>query len=264
VAFGGCLIIALLMEAQGLNVNNAPWYVAGAMWLPALGRLLAVRSVDRGWATPLPLTRWGRPRWFPLGGPLLIVAAVYAVSYGIAALTGLAAWSPRWGEPARIVLNLGVNLILGLPLAALYALGEELGWRGYLQPRLESAGVPFAFLFVAVLWWAYHLPLVVLGGYLADSSPLFGQARFLLLEIALSLLFAWASYRAGSVWPAVWFHAAHNLLSQNIFPALFQGTEKSVWLQEAGILPVAAYCAIAAALLLSGRHRPSTLQDVKL
>jgi membrane protease YdiL (CAAX protease family) len=254
IAFGGSVAVGLALHSQGLTVESAPGLVAAAMWLPALGRLVAGRTVDRHWSTPWPLRRWGRPRWFVLCGPFVIVAAVFALSYAIAVGIGVAQWSPRWDSPARIALNLALNLGLGLPMGAAFALGEELGWRGYLQPRLDSAGIRYSFLLVAVLWWMWHLPLIVFGGYLADPSPVFGQIRFLTLGILLSALFAWACYRTASVWPAVWFHAIHNLLSQNLFPALFEGGPSPLWLGESGLLPLAGYACLAAVVLWFGRE----------
>jgi membrane protease YdiL (CAAX protease family) len=245
IAFGGSLAAGLVMRWTGLTVESAPALVAAAMWLPALGRLVANRTVDRRWSTPWPLRRWGRPRVFVLLGPLLIVAAVFALSYALAAAGGVAHWAPRWNSPARIALNLVIHLGLGLPMGAVFALGEELGWRGYLQPRLDSAGVRYSFVLVAVLWWMWHLPMIVFGGYLADPSPVFGQIRFLTLGILLSALFAWACDRAGSLWPAVWFHAVHNLLSQNLLPALFEGGHNPLWLGESGLLPLAGYTSAA-------------------
>lgn len=115
IAFGGSVAVGLVLHSRGLTVESAPGLVAVAMWLPALGRFVAGRSVDRQWSSPWPLRRWGRPRWFVLCGPLLIVAAVFSLSYAIAVGIGVAQWSPRWDSPARIALNMAVNLGLGLP-----------------------------------------------------------------------------------------------------------------------------------------------------
>ena len=37
--------------------------------------------------------------------------------------------------------------------------GEEIGWRGYLLPRLSGrVGLPAASLIVGVIWACWHLP----------------------------------------------------------------------------------------------------------
>lgn len=43
----------------------------------------------------------------------------------------------------------GINLI--------YAIGEEIGWRGYLQDALEPLNKNVRFLLIGILWWAWHL-----------------------------------------------------------------------------------------------------------
>lgn len=48
------------------------------------------------------------------------------------------------------------GLLVGTTLV-LYALGEEYGWRGYLQPALESIRLPLRVLLIATLWYVWHL-----------------------------------------------------------------------------------------------------------
>jgi uncharacterized protein len=42
----------------------------------------------------------------------------------------------------------GINLI--------YGIGEEIGWRGYLQDALEPLNKNFRFLLIGIMWWAWH------------------------------------------------------------------------------------------------------------
>src|SRR5882757_8413670 len=75
----------------------------------------------------------------------------------------------RGADAANLIVN---ALILGV-FGTLTAMGEEIGWRGYLQPRLDAAGVRWS---VAVVWLcqlAYHAPLIAGAGYVnAGSLPL--------------------------------------------------------------------------------------------
>jgi membrane protease YdiL (CAAX protease family) len=52
-----------------------------------------------------------------------------------------------------------VNLVILGAYGTLTALGEELGWRGYLQPRLDAAGVRYSVLVVWLVQLAYHAQL---------------------------------------------------------------------------------------------------------
>lgn len=57
----------------------------------------------------------------------------------------------------------------------LYAVFEEIGWRGYLQDALRPLKQGYSFLIIGLLWWAWHFryntvfeliifPLICIGG----------------------------------------------------------------------------------------------------
>lgn len=70
---------------------------------------------------------------------------------------------------ALVALQLAV-----LPVAAVInlvpALGEELGWRGWLLPKLMPLGPVPAIPVSGVLWGVWHAPLVLLG-YNDPTAP---------------------------------------------------------------------------------------------
>jgi membrane protease YdiL (CAAX protease family) len=63
-------------------------------------------------------------------------------------------------------------MIINLPLLILAGGLEELGWRGFLQPKLETAihYVPSIFL-VGIIWSVWHLPLWFIKGTVQSSFP---------------------------------------------------------------------------------------------
>jgi hypothetical protein len=64
------------------------------------------------------------------------------------------------------------------------------------------------------------------------------------------------SYRARSLWPAVFFHSFHNTISQWLFPRLFAVSDDQPWLRgEAGVLPMTGYVVLGAALFFWMRLR---------
>jgi hypothetical protein len=135
------------------------------------------------------------------------------------------------------------------------ALGEEIGWRGYLQPRLDAAGVRHS---VAVVWICqllYHAPLLAGAGYAAAGGFFTSLALFAAADLPLSFLWAFESYRARSLWPAVFFHSFHNTVSQWLFPKFFAGGENELWLGESGLLPAACYVAVGIGLFVWMRRR---------
>jgi len=260
VAAGTTTAIAIVTASRGWTVRSPEWglLAAAAMWAPAAGRFLACRTVDRGFTSPLPLSRWGatgaRVILVPLGVPI----AVYGTAYAIASSVGLAHWSPgggHWTTGSQITANVVANLpILGV-FGTLTALGEEIGWRGYLQPRLDAAGVRYS---VAVVWICeliYHAPVIAGAGYAAAGGFFTSLALFAAMDLSLTFLWAFESYRARSLWPAVFFHSFHNTVSQWLFPKFFAGGDNELWLGESGVLPAACYVVVGIGLFLWMRRR---------
>ena len=237
VAVGATTAIASLSAAMGWSVSSPAWTALAplAMWAPALGRLVAVCTVDRGFSSPLSLRRWGTTGVQVMLWPLVVPLMVYGAAYAIAYRAGLAYWSPgggRWTTGAQIAANVIVNVVVLGVVGTLTAMGEEIGWRGYLQPRLDAAGVRWS---VGVVWLcelAYHAPLVAGAGYVNAGSLPFSLVLFAAADLPLTFLWARESYRARSLWPAVLFHSFHNTISQWLFPKFFAGGENERWLDR--------------------------------
>jgi CAAX protease family protein len=264
ISTGTTTAIAALSAWMGWTIHSPAWAALAplAMWSPALGRWVAQRTVDRDFTSTLPL-RWGVTGARLAVWPLVIPLAVYGAAYGAAWATGFAHWSPgggRWTTGTRIALNLLVNLsILGV-FGTFTALGEELGWRGYLQPRLDAAGVRGSVAVVGLAWAAFHTPISVGAGYL-DAGGLWKSIGFsAALDLPLAFLWAYGSYRTGSLWSAVFFHSFHNTISQWLFPKFFAGGDNERWLGEGGILPVAGYVVVSVTLYVWMRQRGQSWQ----
>jgi len=102
-------------------------------------------------------------------------------------------------------------------------LGEEIGWRGFLLPKLlERRGPLVASLVVGVVWFLWHLPLyVATGRFEMTATFLLG---YLIQNVAWSFLHTWFFRRSGgSAFLAVFLHTAGNYsvyLLVTLFPAL--------------------------------------------
>ncbi len=104
--------------------------------------------------------------------------------------------------------------MIGTAVASVGALGEEAGWRGYMMPRLEKLfGTAGAVVIGGVIWGAWHFPALFLGhcfghGYLGE--PWSGFAFFTLFTVVANGCLYFMVKKTGSLWPAVFFHAANN------------------------------------------------------
>jgi membrane protease YdiL (CAAX protease family) len=252
IAIGATGGIALFMKAAALDMRSPVWFLLAplAMWAPALARFVVLRTVDRCFRATLPLQNFAR-----VGGRAAFVAlalsiVVYGTAYGIAWFGGWVYWNPGgglWTTGSRIALNVLVNASVLATYGTMTALGEELGWRGYLQPRLDTAGVRGSFVVVGLCWSIYHAPFTLVDWSGTTAGLAFALAKGLVLDITLSYLWAQLSYRAQSLWPAVFLHSFHNGVSQWLFPKFFAGGDET-WLGEGGLLPLACYVAAAIGL----------------
>jgi membrane protease YdiL (CAAX protease family) len=115
-----------------------------------------------------------------------------------------------------------LNLVLSVTAGSLITMliggiGEEVGWRGFLQPELQRRfGLFKGTILVGVIWGCWHLP-VNLAGYNGTQHPILEAAiLFQVGTIAMSFALAWLVVRTGSLWPAALAHGANNVLQSGL------------------------------------------------
>lgn len=115
------------------------------------------------------------------------------------------------GMPLRLVWALQfVNVVIGSVINVIPAAGEEVGWRGYLFPRLlELTGPLPAVLISGVVWGLWHAPLILLG-YNYPSNPGLGLLAMCVFAIGIGAILAWLRQKGGSIWPAALAHGSLN------------------------------------------------------
>lgn len=146
------------------------------------------------------IVRWRVDARFYAFAVLLMPVTKLVVALLHRALTGK--W-PVFGETQPALL------LAATALSTIFQAGEEVGWRGYLLPRLSKrAGLGTASLLVGVIWSAWHLPLFYATGTdtYHQSFPLFA-----LQVTAYSVALAWLYWRtSGSLLLPMLMHAAFN------------------------------------------------------
>lgn len=143
--------------------------------------------------------------------------ALLAIGLGIALLLGV----QQWKAPVYLLafhLSLPIFLVsclsaltLGVLITMVFTFGEELGWRGYLLPRLAPSGGTTAAIIVGIIWGLWHAPLILVYGYeYNDPHSLLAVCMFVVFTIPLSIILAWLRFRSRSIWPAMLAHAVVN------------------------------------------------------
>jgi len=206
---------------------------AAMMFTPALSVLLCLglfgRPKDAKASLGLRLRAPGR-RVLPalLAAYFLPVAAVL-VAVGIAAASGQLTLDLKdfshyrkllsaVPQAEQILTRIPVQLLVALdifkvfllaPINCIPTFGEELGWRGYLLPKLLPLGPWRALLASGVIWSLWHAPLILLG-HNYPEYPVAGLAFMTVFCVLAGCFVGWLRLSTGSVWPSVLAHAVIN------------------------------------------------------
>jgi uncharacterized protein len=101
-------------------------------------------------------------------------------------------------------------VVAGALINTIPALGEEIGWRGWLLPKLMPLGPVPAILVSGVIWGAWHAPLVLLGYNYPTAPGWLGVLAMIGMCTVVGGVFGWLRLRSGSVWPAALAHGSFN------------------------------------------------------
>ena len=158
---------------------------------------------------------------------LLLPVAVYAVAVSLNILLGArASTAVQFGSWYLIFPLFAYSLLF--PLSG--AFGEELGWRGYALPRVQSRFWALsAALIIGVIQTAWHLPLFAS----LPSTPL---VPLIVGYMGLGILATWVfNNTRGSVLMTMLLHASFNT-NAGFFGAMFVGADlvRMSWLLAAG------------------------------
>lgn len=151
--------------------------------------------------------------------PLTVAAISYAIYWNF----GISEFVPASAEilAKKNVTSSAMLIAKFYPLLFLMgcfaALGEELGWRGFLIPKLYSTTVRWPLLVSSLIWSVWHFPLILWGGYASSSLPLVSILLFTIVIIAAGFFASWVRMMSGSVWTAMIYHGAHNPFLQTAF-----------------------------------------------
>jgi membrane protease YdiL (CAAX protease family) len=103
--------------------------------------------------------------------------------------------------------------LTALPIFFIFAIFEEVGWRGYLSPKLASLGINsyIAAALVAVVWASWHLPYFRELSWVYSSEDLITFIpRFYLTCFAVSIVYGEIRNITGTFWLAILIHAVGN------------------------------------------------------
>ena len=186
--------------------------LAVLMWIPGLVSILLRLLLKLGFADVRFVV--GKPRYYGYAIAIpLVLALLTSLSCVILDIRQLALIEPD--ELHRTIPVFVLMFAVGL----FVALGEELGWRGFLLPRMVAGGFPSPYLASGLVWAAWHLPLIAFGGFYRTSHAFLMVAAYGMSIVAINFVVSELRMRSGSVWVATVLHASHNFFFQLAVPA---------------------------------------------
>jgi uncharacterized protein len=229
-------VITFLALTSAVSAGIFIWMFSGArnstgavflmMWTPGISAMLTSliyrdRIADYGWK-PGKAVFLGYGYLFPL--------LVSLVAYGSVWLAGLAGFSVhevinyRWARmlgfslPAPFLAGLFAKMSLGFLVNIVFVLGEEIGWSGFLTPKLSKlTSAPVTSLIVGCYWAIWHYPAII-GGFYGSHTPLWAALPgFTMVCVASSLARTVLLSRSKSLWTGVILHASGNTILMGIF-----------------------------------------------
>ena len=108
-----------------------------------------------------------------------------------------------------LLMMVAQSLAAAVTINMLAALGEELGWRGYLHEQLISRGFWKCSFITGTIWGLWHAPLI-LQGHNYPAFPILGVLFMTVWCILLSPLFTLIREKSGSVIAASIAHGSLN------------------------------------------------------
>jgi membrane protease YdiL (CAAX protease family) len=184
--------------------------------------------------------------------PLAVALSSYGIAWSARLAPFMAPAAPDWvtgGTWGAMAHSIGAHLVRGFGAWLVLALGEEIGWRGFLVVQLKRADLPLPLLTGGLIWSAWHWPSMLIGSYPAGPDRVLSVLLLTVTLTSFSYVLSALRIASGSVWPAVISHALWN----SFFFDSFEGATRSsnLWTRESGLLTAIASIVVAVAALLA-------------
>ena len=110
-----------------------------------------------------------------------------------------------------LLLQVVAALVAGYTINAVFAFGEELGWRGFLLKALKNKRLLPVSLIIGTVWGLWHFPLILIG-HNYPQHPVAGVGMMVIACILISPVMTYIVIKSKSVITAAIFHGANNAI----------------------------------------------------
>lgn len=209
-----------------------PFYqslIVGRMYIPMLGVVLSLLIMKTGVKDGLKMygLRIGRrfPQLLLLGASIPYLIYIIGIAYGY--LIGFPVMNPvekvypmlskevrhLLSPSTLLALSLISAFISGISLNTLFAIGEEIGWRGLMLDELgKRFSLPITSIIIGIVWSLWHAPLIILFGYNYPTNRLLGILLYTVICIIWTYILSILKILGGSIIPAAVMHGMLNAM----------------------------------------------------
>ncbi|MDD6071905.1 MAG: CPBP family intramembrane metalloprotease, partial [Clostridiales bacterium] len=179
------------------------------------------------WSVPAVLGTLGAAIYF-----LLFPKALDMGFGAIYALLGEAGIAQLQAGGLSLNLYIAINIVSSVTFAPwinmFFAVGEEVGWRGYMYPILkERFGTVKGRILGGVIWGIWHWPIMILTGYEYGKeywgAPVMGPIVFCIITIAMGIILDESYEKTKCIWFPALMHGAINAFAG--IPTLFMNAQ---------------------------------------
>lgn len=206
---------------EWFETYKMPLFALPVSYGPALANVITRKLTHEGWKdSMLHLKLKGNIKYYLIA---VFAIAAMGISEGILTtiLYGNADFSDIGGGMNIMQLAGGVLLTFStIPIMAFNTFGEEFGWRGYMNQKMEPLlGTTGTVIAGGIIWGLWHAELTVAGhnfGTEYTGYPYLGILYMCIFCTFMGMGLMWVTKKTDSVYPAAIMHASINFGGRGI------------------------------------------------
>ncbi len=196
------------------------------MFIPLIATLI-MQAIEgkpllKGLGISWKINRWWIVGWLMMPIACIAIVGVCAAFPGMSfnahtalvqqALEEMNSQGMKIGSRGLFSIEIVSGLIAGCTINALFAFGEEVGWRGYLTELLKGRHYLLACAIISLIWGLWHAPLILMGHNYPDH-PVIGVFMMVGFCLSLTPIITYIRLKSGSVIAAAIVHGSFNALA---------------------------------------------------
>lgn len=241
------------------------WFVG---YGPALANIITRKITHEGWKdSMLHLKLKENLKYYIIA---VLIVSVLSIPQGVIITSVYGNWS-EFGKsmPLQESVSSLFTIFAIAPLMAFNTFGEEFGWRGYMNQKMEPLiGTTGTVIVGGIIWGLWHAELTVAGHNFGTDYlgyPYLGMFAMCVSCTFQGIGLMWLTKKTGSVYPAAIMHAMNNFGGSITGQLLISGVPEDFTLSIPQMLltEIPSYIAYTVLLILMIRDNKTEGQKIK-